>query len=153
MTSFINRSIPLWLVLVAAACSSTRPGEHRDQAVQQSGNVVPVQYLEIVTPDVDATCRVLEETQGVSFNNPDPGMGNARTAALRGGGLIGVRGPMRETEQPVVRPYTLVQDIDAAVQTAQTSGAVVALPPTKIPGHGAFAIYILGGIEHGLWQL
>jgi len=30
---------------------------------------------------------------------------------------------------------------------------VVAHPPLKIPGKGTFAIYILGGVDHGLWQL
>ena len=29
----------------------------------------------------------------------------------------------------------------------------LAHPPMKIPGHGTFAIYIQGGIHHGLWQL
>jgi len=29
----------------------------------------------------------------------------------------------------------------------------VALPPIEIPGQGTFSVYILGGIEHGLWQL
>ena len=24
---------------------------------------------------------------------------------------------------------------------------------TEIPGHGTFAIYLQGGIDHGLWQL
>jgi predicted enzyme related to lactoylglutathione lyase len=53
---------------------------------------------------------------------------------------------------PVVRPYLLVEDIEAAVKVAEKEGAEVALPPMKIPGQGTFSIYILGGIEHGLWQ-
>ena len=69
-------------------------------------------------------------------------------------GKIGVRAPMREDEQPVVRPYVLVEDIEAAVKAAQAAGAEIAMPSTEIPGgHGKFAIYILGGIQHGLWQL
>jgi hypothetical protein len=31
--------------------------------------------------------------------------------------------------------------------------AQVAHPPMEIPGHGTFAIYIQGGVHHGLWQL
>ena len=112
-----------------------------------------IQYLEVVTPDVNATCDALEQLHGVSFGEPDVGLGNARTAALKGGGKIGVRAPMREDEQPVVRPYLLVEDIEAAVKAAQAAGAQVALPPMEIPGGGKFAIYIQGGIEHGLWQL
>jgi len=52
-----------------------------------------------------------------------------------------------------VRPYWLVDDIEAAVTAAVEHGAVVAHPPLEIPGHGTFAIYIQGGIHHGLWQL
>jgi hypothetical protein len=111
-----------------------------------------IRYLEIVTPDVDATCASLEKLHGVSFGAPDAGLGNARTAALEGGGKIGVRAPMHETEQPVVRPYVLVGDIEGAVEAARAAGAEIAHPPLEIPGHGTFAIYIQGGIQHGLWQ-
>lgn len=112
-----------------------------------------VQYLEIVTPDVDATCAALEQLHGVSFGEAVAEFGNARTAALESGGRIGVRAPMAEHEEPVVRPYVLVDDIESAVTTAEAAGAEIAMPPTEIPGDGKFAIYILGGIQHGLWQL
>ena len=46
-----------------------------------------VHYLEVVTPDVDATCGALEKMHGVSFSEPRAEFGNARTAALDGGGL------------------------------------------------------------------
>ncbi len=65
---------------------------------------------------------------------------------------MGVRAPMRETEEPVVRPYWLVDDIEAAVAAAVEAGGELAHPPMEIPGHGTFAIYIQGGIDHGLWQ-
>lgn len=112
-----------------------------------------VQYLEIVTPLVKETCEALAEAHGVVFGEPIAEFGNARTAALAGGGRIGVRAPMRDTEAPIVRPYILVDDIEAAVQAAEMAGAEVAIPPMEIPGQGRFSIYILGGIEHGLWQL
>ncbi|MEM7201106.1 MAG: hydroxylase [Planctomycetota bacterium] len=111
-----------------------------------------IQFLEIVTPDVDSTCSTLADLHGVTFAAPDPALGNGRTAALEGGGRISVRAPMRADEQPVVRPYGLVGDIQAAVEAARAAGAELAVPPMEIPGHGQFAIYILGGIEHGLWQ-
>jgi predicted enzyme related to lactoylglutathione lyase len=79
-------------------------------------------------------------------------LGNARTAELPSGGKLGVRAPMHEDEKPVVRPYLLVDDVAAAAQAAQTAGAKIAHPPMAIPGHGTFAIYIQGAIEHGLWQ-
>jgi len=115
--------------------------------------VMLVQYLEVVTPEVDATCAALAEMHGVTFGEAEPGLGSARTAALKSGGRIGVRAPLRPDEEPVVRPYVLVSDITAALKVAEDAGAEVAVGPTEIPGHGTFAIYFQGGIQHGLWQL
>ena len=36
--------------------------------------------------------------------------------------------------------------------TAALPDGEVAHPPMEIPGQGTFAIYIQGGIHHGLWQ-
>jgi predicted enzyme related to lactoylglutathione lyase len=66
--------------------------------------------------------------------------------------MVGVRAPMSESEEPVVRPYWLVDNIESAVAAAVEAGGEVAHPPMEIPGHGTFAIYIKGGIQHGLWQ-
>jgi len=131
---------------------STDGSEIRDeQRVEE--NALKVQYLEIVTPSVNETCDALAAAHGVVFGEPFAELGNARTANLTDGGRIGVRAPMRDTEKPVVRPYVLVEDIEAAVKAAERAGATVAFPPMEIPGQGTFSIYILGGIEHGLWQL
>lgn len=111
-----------------------------------------VQYLEIVASDVDATCSALEELHGVSFGEPEAALGNARTATLAGGGRVGVRAPMREDEAPVIRPYLLVDDIEAAVKAAEAAGGQIAMRATEIPGHGKFAIYFLGGVQYGLWE-
>jgi predicted enzyme related to lactoylglutathione lyase len=112
-----------------------------------------IQYLEIVTPDVDAVCATYAQVHGVTFGDPDAGLGNARTASLGDGGKIGVRAPMHETEESVVRPYLLVDEIDTAVQSAEAAGGEIAHPPMEIPGHGKFAIFIQGGVHHGVWQV
>jgi predicted enzyme related to lactoylglutathione lyase len=112
-----------------------------------------IQYLEIVTKDVDAVCAAYAAMNGVQFGESVAGFGNARTASLAGGGLVGVRAPLRETEDPVVRPYWLVEDIEVAVAAVVEAGGQVAVPPTEMPGHGMFAIYLHGGNDHGLWQI
>jgi len=112
-----------------------------------------VHYLEIVTNAVDAVCATYAQLHGVSFSDPEAGLGGARTAALANGGLIGVRAPMHETEEPVVRPYLLVDDVEAAAKAAEAAGAEIAHPPMEIPGYGTFAICIQGGVHHGLWQV
>ena len=111
-----------------------------------------IHYLEIVTADVNPTCATYSRLYGVAFSDSDPSLGGARTAKLANGGAIGVRAPMHKAEQPVVRPYFLVGDIEASVTAASEAGAEVALPPTEIPGHGRFAILIQSGIQTGLWQ-
>lgn len=110
-------------------------------------------YLEIVTPEVDATCAAYSQLHGAEFSAGEAGLGNARIAALANGGIVGVRAPMHESEGPVVRPYLLVEDVDAAAELAVAAGGELAHPPLEIPGFGKFAIYIQGGIHHGLWQL
>ena len=112
-----------------------------------------VQYLEIVTREVDDVCVTYTKALKVQFGEPVAGLGGARTAKLAGGGIVGVRSPLRETEEPVVRPYWLVADIDAALTAAVQSGGEVAVSPMEIPGYGTFAIYLQGGNDHGLWQL
>lgn len=112
-----------------------------------------IHYLEIVTKEVDAVCDAYAAANEVQFAGVDARLGNARTAALAGGGLVGVRAPMHESETPVVRPYWLVDDIDAALAAAVAAGGVIAHPPMAIPGRGTFAISIHGGVHHGLWKL
>ena len=127
----------------------------RDSAsalASQKEKAISVQYLEVVTADVDATCSALERLHGVTFGEPDAALGNARTAPLTGGGWIGVRAPMREDEEPVVRPYVLVEDIEAAVKAAEAAGGEFAMYATEAPGLCKFAIYFQGGIQYGLWE-
>ena len=124
-----------------------------DNQPAHKGGFVKIHFLEIVTPDVDGACSLYSMMYGVTFGDPDPNLGGARTAELDGGGMLGVRAPLRDTETPVVRPYVLVADISAAVAAAAEAGAEIAMTPTEIAGHGQFAIVIHGGIESGLWQI
>jgi len=117
------------------------------------GNEMRIHYLEIVTTDVDAMCTLYAQMHGVTFGEAEKNLGGARVANLSGGGMLGIRAPLRPTEKPVVRPYLLVEDIKASVAAAAKSGAQVAMEPTEIRGRGQFAIVIQGGIESGLWQL
>ena len=112
-----------------------------------------IHYLEIVTTDVAAACALYAAMYGVAFGGADPSLGGARTAKLDDGGMLGVRAPLRDTEQPIVRPYVLVGDIKASVAAARSDNAEIAMEPMEIPGYGQFAIVIQGGIELGLWQL
>ena len=109
-------------------------------------------YLEIVSADVDADCEVYSKMYECTFGEADPNLGMARTATLADGGMVGIRAPMSESEEPVVRPYFLVDDIEATVEAAKTAGAVIALPPMPLPGHGLCSIIIQNEIQTGIWQ-
>lgn len=127
--------------------------ESQETLSPAAGTAMKIHYLEIVTPEVDALCAQYATVHGLTFSEPDANLGGARTTKLADGGLLGIRGPLRDTETPVVRPYALVDDIQAAVAAAAESGAEIALPPMVIPEHGTCAIVIQGGIESGLWQV
>lgn len=141
------------LLVTVSLLGCAAPGIHASPRTGQEEFTMRVQYLEIVTKDVAAVCAAYTAAAGLDFGEPVAELGNARTAKLPDGGLIGVRAPLRETEAPVVRPYWLVEDIEAALAAAVAAGGVTAVPPLEIAGYGTFAIYTLGGNDFGLWQL
>ena len=146
------KSIGLLAALLLLASSAPATADDDAGQAKASARVAQVYYLEFVTEDVESICAAYAAT-GLEFGEPDALFGNARTAVLPNGGMVGVRAPMRADEAPVVRPYWLVEDIEGALAAAVAKGAEVAHPPLEIPGRGTFAIYFLGGNQHGLWQL
>lgn len=111
-----------------------------------------VHYLEIVSDDVDALAALYERIDGLAFGAPDPDLGQARVATRSDGTLVGIRKPLAAHEQPIMRTYLAVDDIQQAVKTAEQLGATVAYPPTRQGKRGTFAIVFHGGVQHGLWQ-
>jgi predicted enzyme related to lactoylglutathione lyase len=120
---------------------------------EEQGSAMKIHYLEIVTKDVEAICAFYSKSLGVTFGEPDTSLGNARTAGLASGGMLGVRAPMHAGERAVVRPYMLVEDIEASVEAAKNSGAEVMVPPMKLGEHGTCAIVYQSGLEAGFWQV
>ena len=112
-----------------------------------------IHYLEVVTPDAGGARDFYRKAYGWHFEDMAPELGNAFVASLPNGSLCGIRAPMHEQEKPTVRIYVRVSDIEASVEMAVKLGATVALGPTEIPGRGMIAIYMHGGIEHGIWQV
>ncbi|MGF1544625.1 MAG: VOC family protein [Parvularculaceae bacterium] len=141
----------IWLLGSTASLGLQSSGEKKPTSTEERS--MQVQYLEIVTPNVEETCTAMADLHGVTFAEPEPNFGGARIAALSGGGRIGVRAPRAEHDTPIVRPYLLVDDIEAAIAAAEAAGAEFAMKATEIPGHGKFAIYVLGGVQYGLWEL
>jgi predicted enzyme related to lactoylglutathione lyase len=111
-----------------------------------------VHYLEIVCNDVDTLTGLYQRMHGLSFGSPDPDLGQARVASRSDGTLVGIRKPLAAHEQPIMRSYLAVEDIQEAVKQAEQVGAIVAYPPTRQGQRGTFAIVIQGDVQHGLWQ-
>jgi predicted enzyme related to lactoylglutathione lyase len=111
-----------------------------------------VHYLEIISNDVDTLTGLYERMHAFSFGPPDPDLGQARVATQADGTLVGIRRPLAAHEQPMVRAYLAVEDIQEAAKSAEGSGATIAYGPTEQGRRGTFAIVIHGGVEHGLWQ-
>lgn len=111
-----------------------------------------VHYLEIVSNDVDILTALYQRMLGVSFGPPEPALGQARVASQADGTLVGIRKPLAAHEQPIIRAYFAVEDIQQAAKKAERQGATIAYPPTRQAQWGTFAIIIQGGVEHGLWQ-
>lgn len=134
--------------------ADTDEGKKGKSASKQAGGDgnVSLHYLEIVTDDVDALCATYEKVHGLKFGSEDADLGQARVATQADGSRIGIRKPLAEHEQPILRTYLEVDDIAAAVKKAEEGGAVIAYPPTKQGDSGTWAIFIQADLQHGLWQ-
>jgi len=111
-----------------------------------------IYYLEIVSNDVDTLTELYQRMHGLSFGPPDPDLGQARVATQPDGTLVGIRKPLVAHEQPIMRMYLAVEDIQRAVKKAEEYGATVAYAPTQQGQRGTFGIVIQGDVQHGLWQ-
>lgn len=138
---------------VASSDASIDHGADNSKKDTTIGESMKLHYLEVVTKEVDAACKLYAQIHGVTFGEPVQSLGGARTANVKSSGMIGIRAPMHAGEKPVTRAYMLVENIEASVSAAAKAGAEIAVPPMKIDGYGQCAIYILGGIEAGFWQL
>ena len=154
--ALIAAVFPILLPGCQASTGKARPGEDtkgKDSSKKVEGDSnVSIHYLEIVSNDVDALCATYEQVHGLDFGSEDPDLGQARVAVRPDGSLLGVRKPLAEHEQPTMRTYLEVDDIEKAVKKAQEGGAMIAYPPTKQGKSGTWAIFIQGEVQHGLWQ-
>lgn len=138
------------LMSISLGCKSDqRSASH---AETQGDSRMAAYYLEIVSNDVDALTALYQSMHGLSFGPPDPDLGQARVATRADGTMVGIRKPMAAHEEPIMRTYLAVEDIQQAVKQAEERGATIAYPPTRQGQRGTFAILFHGGVQHGLWQ-
>ncbi|MEM9443951.1 MAG: hypothetical protein AAGA18_01240 [Verrucomicrobiota bacterium] len=143
-----------WLskLLVAVSPLLLWACESQQSTGEKGSPVTKAHYVEFVSASVEKQCNILEQVHGVSFGTEVEDLGRAKIAKTGDGTFIGVRAPLAEHEQPIVRVYFAVEDITKAVKEAEAAGAVIAYPPTKQGETGTWAIIIQDEIQHGLWQ-
>ena len=141
-----------WGLIVTAAISVLTGCQTMEKPEQNGQSHMRIHFVEIVCRDVAAQCAALEKVHGLSFGSAVADLGQARVAEASDGSLVGVRAPLADHDQPIVRTYLEVEDITKAVEAAEAAGAVIAYPPTQHGEYGTFAIYFQGDIQLGLWQ-
>jgi predicted enzyme related to lactoylglutathione lyase len=146
----VTALMTMGLISISPRCRSDQRSD--SDARKEANSTTGVHYLEIVSDDVETLTGLYQRMHGLSFGPPDPDLGQARVATFSDGTLVGIRKPLAAHEQPILRTYCAVADIQQAVKKAEDSGAVVAYPPTRQGQRGIFAIVIQGNVEHGLWQ-
>jgi predicted enzyme related to lactoylglutathione lyase len=142
--------LAMGLMSMSLGCRTAQPPG--PDTLTKEDSKVAIHYLEIVSNDADSLCALYERMHGVSFGAPDPDLGQARVATLSDGSLLGIRKPLARHEEPIMRTYLAVEDIQQAVKQAEQQGAMIAYGPTRQGQRGTFAIVIHGGVQHGLWQ-
>ena len=148
----MTRNLTVWVAAVPAALVLFTACRAVGTANQEASSNTRIHYMEIVCRDVATQCAALERVHGLSFGPPVADLGQARVAEAPDGHLIGVRAPLAEHEQPIIRTYVQVEDIAKAVEEAKTAGAVIAYQPTQQGDTGTWAIYVIGDVQFGLWQ-
>lgn len=131
--------------------AARRDGGPRLQHIQ----IGDIAHTEVVTANVAGTKAFYERTFGWKFQNLGPDMGNYEMATLPNGMTYGLRAPQpgNAGDKPGVVNYTLVPDVKKAVADAKKHGAQVMLEPQEVPGKGWFAICLVQGTPHGVWQV
>jgi predicted enzyme related to lactoylglutathione lyase len=112
-----------------------------------------IHYLEIVTPDVEVARHLYSTAFGWRFEPAVPELGNAVVATLPGGSLCGIRAPLHVEEEPVVRTYIRVANLEHATREVERLGARILLESMDLAGWGKISIVECGGVQQGLWQV
>jgi len=115
----------IWVILLAAVICGQAECQAAEQKADRGDQAMRIHYVEIVCRDVAAQCAALERVHGVSFGPPLADLGQARVTGAPDGSLIGVRAPLAEHEEPIIRTYLEVEDIAKSVEEAESAGAMV----------------------------
>lgn len=101
----------------------------------------PVVHFEIRSSDAQRQATFYSELFGWELGGADETLMNYRMIDTKaeagiGGGMVPAQGGFT----PGITVYVQVEDLQAALERAQSLGASTVVPPTKLPGPGSFAV-------------
>jgi predicted enzyme related to lactoylglutathione lyase len=111
-------------------------------------------WVDLGTPDVDASIRFYGELFGWSASEPGPPEAGGYRFFEQDGKMVAGLGPLMQSNQPPAwLSYVSVADADATVAKARDAGAVIHVEPMDVMDVGRMAILAdPTGAALGLWQ-
>lgn len=111
-------------------------------------------WIDIGTPDPDATANFYSQLFGwqVDDPSPDPSYGGYRMARRNGRSVAGI-GPAQAEGTPWWTTYVSVDDADATAKAVREAGGQVIAEPFEIGTFGKMAVFAdPGGAQFSVWQ-
>jgi len=109
-------------------------------------------YVDIGSPDVDATASFYSALFGWAVEDLGPEAGGYRMARIGGDDVAGI-GPAQNPGPPFWTTYFTVADPDETAKKVEAAGGSVLAPPMDIPGGGRIAVFMdPHGAAFSVWR-
>ena len=109
-------------------------------------------YVDIGTPDVDATSTFYAGLFGWTVQDLGPDAGGYRMA-LKGESTAAGIAPAQDAGPPYWTSYITVDDVEAAAEAVQATGGTVVAPPMDVMEAGRMAVCVdPNGAPFAIWQ-
>lgn len=109
-------------------------------------------YIDIGSPDPDATAAFYGALFGWTVNNLGPDAGGYRMAQLGGDDVAGI-GPQQAPGPPYWTTYITVDNADDTTKKVEAAGGTVLVPPMDVMEAGRMAVFMdPNGAAFSVWQ-
>ncbi|HUR78047.1 MAG TPA: VOC family protein [Acidimicrobiales bacterium] len=109
-------------------------------------------YVDIGSPDPDATAAFYSALFGWTINDLGPDAGGYRMAQIDGDDVAGI-GPAQNPGPPYWTTYITVEDADVTAKKVETTGGTVLAPPFDVLQAGRMGVFAdPNGAVFSVWQ-
>jgi predicted enzyme related to lactoylglutathione lyase len=110
-------------------------------------------WVELNTPDADASASFYRELMGWNATEPTEGTGGYRLLQQGGQSVAGLMPHMQEGQPTAWATYVSVADADATAEKVKEAGGQVMVEPMDVMDLGRMAFFIdPSGAAFGIWQ-